>query len=251
MTKKLLLSALCLCVTALANDSYAVDAATCDNIWYQIKADPTLPTPAEKAEAMKLRGNECMDDEVFIAQLANLYMQMNNLDAAAALLYPALKNQPTSLVLAERIAHLAFRKGDDTTAHDLASEIVKQDPKFAEPYATLSMIEMRRNNWAGALEYSKKLHELSKKPRDLLLVAVELFKLNRHEEGVNAFYQALKEDPSLIGDDIGVDQAIYVIGALGRIDEAKELAKRHMAAAPDWQQDAIFVKVAKKLKIIE
>jgi hypothetical protein len=80
-------------------------------------------------------------------------------------------------------------------------------------------------------------------------MATDLHQLGRHEETVSAVYKALEMQPERIGKITGVLEAIFSLAILNRRPEAAELAKRHIAANPNWQDNPTFAQAAKELGV--
>lgn len=249
--RRTLVLAMLLSTATLALECDAIGAETCDALWQRISADSKLPSALDKAKAMEQQGKACKDDMASVVRLANFYIEGKQFDRAEAVVSSALKEQPSSPELKDRAAFIAFSKGDIATARALASDLIQRHSSLASPYFTLARIEMQQKNWANALQYDRKAYELSGEALVLLHVTAELHQLDHHEDAVNTAYRALKENPSLISHKLGIDEAIYSLGALGRFDEATQLAKRRMAADKNWRQDTAFVQAARKLKIIK
>ncbi len=227
------------------------NAGTCEDLWQKISADPMLRSALDKADAMEQQGKVCMDDVPSIVRTINFYMEGKNLEKAESLAKSALQKIPSSAEIEDRVAFIALAKGDVATARELAQDAIRKIPSFSSPYFTLARIEVKSQNWSNALQYDRRAYELSAKPIVLLHIVMELHQLGHHEDAVTTAYRALKEDPSLIRHKLGIDEAIYSLGALGRFDEAKQLAKRRMAADRNWQQDAALVQALNKLKLLD
>ena len=249
--KRTLVLAIVLSMTTILLKFDAIGAESCDALWQRINADSKLPSTFDKAKAMEQQGKSCIDDVTSVVRLSNFYIEGKQFDRAEAVVSSAMKKHPSAPEIKDRAAFIALSRGDSEVARALATELVHKHPRFASPYFTLGKIEAQSKNWANALQYDRKAYELSGDALVLPHIVAELHQLGHHEDAVNTAYRALRENPSLISYKLGINEAIYSLGALGRFEEATQLARRRMAADKNWQQDAAFVQAARKLELIE
>jgi tetratricopeptide (TPR) repeat protein len=220
-------------------------------LWQQVSSDHRLDSPISKAKALEDGGTRCKDEVMFSVRLSNLYIQGNNLARAEEVVNAALRERPRNPELRGQRAEIEFRKGNETFAEREAEQLVQTYPNYTPPYLILSQIATNRRQWQTALDLDRRVYEINKSPLMLLTMTGSLHQLGRHEEAVATAYQALKDDPSLVGRRAGINEAIYSLAALGRFDEAAQLVKRRIAADPNWRQDPTFLSAAKRLRVVE
>jgi hypothetical protein len=97
------------------------------------------------------------------------------------------------------------------------------------------------------LHHSSKANDIEPSAVSFLSMAAALHQLDRHEETVNAVRRALALEPHRIGKVTGVLESIFSLAILGRRNEARELARMHVAANPAWRSNATFAKAAAEL----
>lgn len=223
----------------------------CDQLIGKVGSGNTLNTPLSKAIAMEKNGVECMQDEVFLVKLANLYAQAGDFGNADRIINDGLALHPEFGELQDRQAWLAYERGDAATAKRLADAAIRSRPNAPTAYWIYASIASAKQDWDGVLKNAQRAYEITGDPLMLLVIAGSLHQLDRHADAVKFAYQALKERPTLISNKAGINEAIYSLVSLGRKDEAVELIKKRMAAVPNWREDPALVHAAVVLKVIE
>lgn len=200
---------------------------------------------------MEQNGAGCEDDVSFQVRLAGLYIRANDLPRAETIVEQGLRKHPQAPELLSHRATLAQLRGDFAAAEKQAAVLVQKYPDMPSPRYVLLGIALQKQDWPRALEYGKQVYAVDHNSLTLLTLTAVLHQLGRHEEAIDMVYRALEQDPGLVRRGGGINEAIYSMGSLGRFDEAAKLARRRMAADPDWRSDAAFVSAATRLKIIE
>lgn len=230
----------------------AKNLADCESIYQKVEQNTNLSTPLQKAKEMEKQGGGCISTGMYDVWLASYYQDAGDYQSSVKIAQNALdKTDDARPNLLQLLAEAELKNGDEAKAIKLAEEISHDYPQYIPILGFLIEIESRKENWSKALEYAEQSYKVSHSAISLLASAGALHQLGRHEETVNAVYKALEMEPQRIGKITGVLEAIFSLAILTRKPEAAELAKRHIAANPNWRDNPTFAQAARELGVAE
>lgn len=240
-------------VVVLGNMLFMVSDAMadgCDALVERVQSDQRLTTPASQAATLEKSAAQCVGRAAYDINLALIYLEAGQNDAAARAASRGLaagsKYQPN---LKQVLAEVILRKGDAEAAYREGQRVAEEYPLYVPVLGFLAEIDARAKRWQQGLDLMSRAYRLQPSAVTLLAMAAAFHQLDRHEECVNAVYQALKLEPSRIAKPGGVLEAIYSLGVLKRNAEAAELLKRHMAANPKWASNPSMLSAARALSL--
>ena len=232
-------------------ETNATNLENCDKIYQSIERNAALNTPLQKAQAMQQQGKECIATGMYDVWLASYYQDGGDYPTSVKIVQSALDKVKTDEArpnLLQLLAEAENQIGDETKAIKLAEGISHDYPEYTPILGFLAEEAFKKEDWKLALDYSQKIHNIdNKNVSSLMAQAAALHQLGRHEEAVNAVNKALDLEPERIGKTTGVLEAIFSLAILNRRPEAAELAKRHIAANPNWRDNRTFAQAVKEL----
>lgn len=232
--------------------SGAKSVEECENFYNQAVSNSSLATPLQQAQYLEKEGQECLRTGLYDVWVGLLYQEAGEADKSIQIANAALaatsEERPNLLHL---IAKANLQKGNEAEAIKQAEKIAHDYPDYSPILGFLGGIAAKKEDWNTALMYSEKLYKIEKNAISLLGMAADLHQLNRHEEAVNAVYKALELEPDRIAKTTGVLEAIFSLAILNRRPEAAELAKRHIAANPNWRDNPTFAQAALELGVVQ
>jgi tetratricopeptide (TPR) repeat protein len=250
--KKITICLVALLTSACNMNSNAKNIAECENIYQQIEQNAALTTPLQKAKEMEKQGNGCLSTGMYDVWLASFYQDAGDYPASVKIVQSALdkiKTEEARPNLLHLLVEAELATGDEKKAIEMAQAVTHDYPEYNPILLFLIQEESKKENWSKALEYAQQSYKVSHSAISLLASAGALHQLGRHEETVNAVYKALEMEPERIGNVTGVLEAIFSLAILNRRQEAAELAKRHIAANPNWRDNPTFAQAAKELGV--
>jgi len=248
--KPLLLSFLFFTLNA-CNMSSAKTYQECEDSYLKTMNAESM-SASEKASFLEQNGKACMQYETYNLWLAIAYQDAGDYTKSVRIAQAALTfSKEDTPNLLQVIAEAELRTGDEAKAVKIGEDIMSQYPNYSPILGFLAEIATKNQDFKTSLIYAEKAYQIEKNAGTLLWMAADLHQLERHEEAVNAVYKALELEPQRIQRAPGVLEGIVSLAALNRKEEATELAKRHIAANPNWQDNPTFVQVAKALGLVE
>lgn len=228
----------------------AKNLADCENIYQEIEQNTSLSTPLQKAKEMEKQANGCIATGMFDVWLASYYQDAGDYQSSVKVAQNALdKTEDARPNLLQILAEAELKTGSEDKAIKLAEAISHDYPQYVPILGFLGEIAAKKEDFSTALRYSEQAYQIEKNAISLISMATDLHQLGRHEETVNAVYKALEMEPQRIGKITGVLEAIFSLAILNRRPEAAELAKKHIAANPNWQDNPTFAQAAKELGV--
>jgi tetratricopeptide (TPR) repeat protein len=241
-----------LCATQGVPEAQAATTPACQAKYEQAQRDPAIKTPLERARYLETAAAHCMGSGMFDVWVASDYLEGRDNERAAEVAKAALKEQkdfrPNLLVI---IAQAELDRGNLSSAEKLANEIAREFPNYVPIYGVLGGIATLRQDWKLALTYAERAHAIQPSALSFLNMATAYHQLDRHTEAVDCVYRALKLEPQRIAKATGVIEAIFSLAILNRRLEAAELARRHIAANPNWRFNQMFARAAFELGVVK
>jgi tetratricopeptide (TPR) repeat protein len=239
-------------ILSACNMSSAKSIEDCAKIYHTASNNPSNDSQLKLAEYLQNNGQGCMQHDEYNVWLVSAYQDAGeyakSLEIAKKALESASEYKPNLL---QFIAEAEFRTGDEEKAVKMGKDIMLQYPNYSPILGFLAEIATKNKDFEASFKYGEKSYQIEKNAGSLLWMAADLHQLERHEEAVNAVYKALEIEPQRIQRVAGVLEGIVSLAALNRKEEATELAKRHIAANPNWQDNPTFVQVAKALGLVK
>lgn len=239
------------CALGLVHESSAATTPACQALYEQAQRNPAIKTPLERARHLEKTATHCMGSGMFDVWVASDYLEGRENERASEVAKAALAKQkdmrPNLLVI---IAQAELDRGNVSVSEKLANEIVREFPSYVPVYGVLGGIATLRQDWKSALIYAERAHGIEPTALSLLNLASVYYQLDRHAETVDYVYRALKLEPQRIAKGTGVIEAIFSLAILNRRAEAAELARRHIAANPNWRFNQMFARAAYELGVV-
>lgn len=203
---------------------------------------------AERANTLETKGSSCLKYEKYNVWLAFAYQGAKDYPKSVEVARNALKTATEHRAnLLQVIAEAELQTGSMDKAFKQAEEISRQFPNYAPILAMLAEISAKKGDFNAAFNYSKHGYNLEKSAAFLIAMGADLHQLHKDEEAVNTIYRALEMEPYRVGNLPGVLEAIFSLVNLNRRGEAADLAKRHIAANPNWRNNSTFARAAFEL----
>ncbi len=231
------------------NMSSAKTFQECEDLYVKT-TNSELLSGLEKVNLLDQNGQGCMQYETYNLWLAIAYQDAGDYPKSVKIAHNALtfsKNDTPNLL--QVIAEAELKTGDEGKAVKMAEDIAQQYPSYVPILGFLSEISDKKQDFKTSLKYAERSYNIEKNAHSLLWVAASLHQLGRHEETVAAVYKALEMEPQRIAKIAGVLEGIFSLAILNRRPEAAELAKRHIAANPNWRDNPTFAQAAKELGV--
>lgn len=231
------------------NMSSAKTFQECEDLYVKT-TNSELLSGLEKVNLLDQNGQGCMQYETYNLWLAIAYQDAGDYLKSVKIAHSALtfaKNDTPNLL--QVIAEAELKTGDEGKAVKMAEDIAQKYPSYSPIMGFLGEAAVKKQDFASALKYSERGYQIEKNATFLIAMATVLHQLGRHEETVAAVYKALEMEPQRIGKIAGVLEGIFSLAILNRRPEAAELAKRHIAANPNWRDNPTFAQAAKELGV--
>jgi tetratricopeptide (TPR) repeat protein len=236
----------------IVHEANAATTPACQAIYEQAQRNPAIKTPLERARHLETTAAHCMGSGMFDVWVASEYLEGGDNERADAIARKALKQQRDAHPnLSIAIAQSEMNRGNLGAAEKRASETARDHPNYAPAQYLLMGIAAAKGDWKRALVHAERTHSLQPNALSLLGLATIYHQLDRHTETVDCVYRALKLEPQRIAKGTGVIEAIFSLAILNRRAEAAELARRHIAANPEWQRNNMFARAAYELGVVK
>jgi tetratricopeptide (TPR) repeat protein len=249
--KQILFSVILISLTA-CNMSSAKTIQDCAKMYHAAAEDVSLNSARKLAEYLEKNGQGCLQYDEYNVWLVSAYQDAGEYAKSIKFAQEALpKANEYKPNLLQFIAEAELKTGDEGKAVKMAEDIAQKYPSYSPIMGFLGEAAVKKQDFASALKYSERGYQIEKNATFLIAMATVLHQLGRHEETVAAVYKALEMEPQRIGKIAGVLEGVFSLAILNRKPEAAELAKKHIAANPNWRDNGTFAQAAKELGVAD
>lgn len=184
-----------------------------------------------------------------LLRLAEVYVEMNRLQAAASLIREARSLDPTSAAARAALGELYQRLGRNEEAIELLEEALEEVPGANRLYYPLALAHRALGNTDEARRLLKLSGRVGIRPADPMIEEIArlkagervhildgnaAFRAGRYQEAVDAFRRAVDAAPESITARIDLGSALGELGeleaALAEFDKALEIAPANLTA---------------------
>ncbi len=228
----------------------APNAAACEARYETAQTNPHFKSPQKRARYMEHSEPRCTGTGMFDVWIAADYLTAG--DAANAVRVAERAIQKTASArpnLLHVLVRVDLSRGSVDQAVKRAEALAIAYPKYIPIQFELAGIATKCQDWPRALDHARKAYEIEGSALSLLSMASALHQLDRHEETVAAVRRALELEPQRVANIGGVGEAIFSLAILNRRPEAVDLARRHVAANPNWRANPLFARAAAELGV--
>jgi tetratricopeptide (TPR) repeat protein len=228
----------------------AADVPACEARYEAAQTTQALKAPGTRALQMERTGSACFGTGMFDVWLAADYLAAGDMDSTARVVERALaKTSNARPNLLHLLVEVDLKRGLVDQAVKKGEAIAATYPQYSPIQYGLAGIAMNRQDWPLALAHARKAYEVEGSALALLSMATALHQLKRHEETVAAVRRALEMEPQRISRIGGVLEGVFSLAILNRRAEAADLARRHIAANPNWRANAMFARASEELGV--